>query len=86
MSTRKTISNVLLSQLYETTKERVKIQVQSADSVCITTDSWTSRGIESYLSLTAHYLDNNFELQSSLLGCFVFNEKHSAENLAEELN
>ena len=86
MPTRKTVSSTLLPQLYATIKERVKEEIKSTDSVCITTDGWSSRANESYLSVTAHYLDNKLELKSSLLECFKYDEKHTANNLAEELH
>ena len=85
MPCRKTVSNVLLSQLYSATKERVREELRSASSVTITTDCWTSITNENYLSVTAHYLDNNWHLKSSVLECFVYDQKHTAANLAEEL-
>ena len=35
--------------------------------------------------MTAHYLDDNFELGSCLLECIKFGERHTADNLATEL-
>ena len=85
MPGRKTVSNDLLSQLYSVTKERVREQLRPASSVRITTDCWRSLANENYISVTAHYLDNDCNLKSSLLDCFVYEQKHTAANLAEEL-
>ena len=81
----KTVSNVLLLQLYSVPKERIKEQLRLASSVTITTDCWMSLTNENYLSVTAHYPDNNWNLKSSVLDCFVYEQKHAEANLAEEL-
>lgn len=40
---------------------------------------------ENYMSLTAHFIDNNWELHSILLHCFKFSERHTSENLKLEI-
>ncbi|XP_069699303.1 E3 SUMO-protein ligase ZBED1-like [Periplaneta americana] len=66
------------------TKEKVKVQLESAEYVTITTDGWTSINNESYLSVTAHYI-KNVQMESYLLECYKYDAKHTAQNLAEEL-
>ena len=39
---RKTISNSLLLQMYESVLEKVKIDLQSVKALSLTTDGWTS--------------------------------------------
>ena len=41
--------------LYDETKAELK----EAESVAIATDSWTSRACESYMTVTAHFLNKN---------------------------
>lgn len=52
--------------------------------ISITTDGWTSRATTSFQAVTAHYLAN-WELKSALLGCFEWNERHTAEYINGEL-
>lgn len=53
--------------------------------VSITTDCWTSSNNESFMSITAHFIDTDFTIQSTLLSCSIFYQNHTSENLAKEL-
>ncbi|XP_026736462.1 zinc finger BED domain-containing protein 1-like [Trichoplusia ni] len=82
LPTRKTISSSLIPKLYQTTKDKVLLQLKTeADAICLTTDGWTSTSNTSFVALTAHYIDQNSLLKSVLLGCIEFDERHTAENL-----
>ncbi|XP_063222172.1 E3 SUMO-protein ligase ZBED1-like [Bacillus rossius redtenbacheri] len=85
LPTRKTVSTVLVPQMYEQTKVKVRLALEAADAVTITTDGWTSVKNESYISVTAHYINKDMELHSCLLECFNYDDKHTAVNVAEEL-
>lgn len=37
------------------------------------------------MAVTAHFINNDFELQSVLLDCSSFGETHTSENLANAL-
>ncbi|XP_055786983.1 zinc finger BED domain-containing protein 4-like [Salvelinus fontinalis] len=81
---RKTFSKSLIPQLYESTQASVRERVQKATAVCLTTDCWTSRVTTSYMSVTCHFIED-FSMSSCLLDCFEFSDRHTSENLAEEL-
>lgn len=85
LPTRKTISSSLIPKLYETTKEKVQQLISKADALCLTTDGWTSINIVSYMGLTAHFIDENTELKSVLLGCTEFSDRHTSINLTNFL-
>lgn len=51
-------------------------------AICLATDGWTSLNNESFIGITAHYIDKQTKLCSSLLGCVAFDDKHTAINLA----
>ena len=55
-------------------------------TICITTDLWTSRVTESYIAITGHYLTQELEFKTVLLGCCNFPGSHTALNIAAELN
>lgn len=84
MPTRKTLSTVILPQVYNLTKNAVQEQLQSAEFVTLTTDGWTSIRNESYISVTAHFIRDQ-HMQSYLLECYKYDAKHTAQNLADEL-
>lgn len=82
LPSRKTISTVLLPALFEDRYNDVKIQLKDVLSVTLTTDCWTSLNNESFLAVTAHYINSNFNLCSTLLECKYFHDAHTSENLA----
>nr|XP_054594486.1 zinc finger BED domain-containing protein 4-like [Nothobranchius furzeri] len=63
--------------------ERVKRGVQQAVAVSITADMWTSLNMEAYLALTCHYISDNMQLCTSVLGVKHFPQSHTADNLAQ---
>ncbi|CAK1599508.1 unnamed protein product [Parnassius mnemosyne] len=76
----------MIPALYQQTLSSVReIVSRDAKSVCLTTDLWTSSQTESYIGVTAHYIDDNFEPQKILLGCKSFNESHTSANLTKAL-
>lgn len=54
LPSRKTVSNSLLPQLYESTVDTIKNKLKNVTAVCLTTDAWTSINNESYVAITAH--------------------------------
>lgn len=85
LPSRKTISYSLIPQLFNSTEEILKEKINCATAVCITTDGWTSINNESFTSITAHFIDNDTNLNSNLLCCISYNDKHTAENLCQFL-
>lgn len=82
LPSRKTLSRSLLPQTYNNLVEEIKIKLKSAYAVSITTDGWTSINNQSFLAITAHYIDASSSiLCSNLLGCIEFNETRTASNL-----
>ncbi|KAL3976200.1 kinesin family member 14 [Sarotherodon galilaeus] len=63
--------------------ERVKMEVQQAVAVSITADLWTSLNMEAYLALTCHYINENMQLCTSVLGVKHFPQSHTPDNLAQ---
>jgi len=73
--------------------ESLQAQIQSKiskilekiDWVSITTDTWTSRALDSYMSVTAHFIDSDWTLQSVTLGLIPCFESHTPKYTAEHL-
>lgn len=82
---RHVISKTYVPAQYEQCKNSCKEVVQNVKAVCITTDTWTSVNTQSFLSVTAHFINSNFEFNSMLLECSEMLQSHTAPHLAEEI-
>jgi len=81
---RKTVSNSLLPQMYESIVQKVKTQLQNVSAVCLTCDGWTSINNQSFIAITAHFIDpeNDIKLESVLLGCISFPLSRTADKIS----
>lgn len=79
------VTNNLLSAEYKKKYEDIKKRISEGESICLTTDAWTSKANESYISLTAHFISKDWKLNSLFLNCFKTVNDHTAENLKNEL-
>lgn len=86
LPSRKTLSNVLLPAKFEEVHQKTREVLKNAKSVTITTDSWTSCNNDGFIGVTAHFIDNNFELKSILLEVDSSSINHTSQNLARELD
>ena len=53
--------------------------------IAITTDGWTSRATSSFVNITAHMVDGNFQMKDYVLQTRPLNESHTGENIAKVL-
>ena len=74
-----------IEKMYEEKAEDLRTRLAAAPKVSITTDGWTALTTESYVTITCHYIDLRFEMQSAVLQTRAMAERHTAENLAEGL-
>lgn len=84
LPSRKTLSKSLIPQLYDKTRAALQERIDKASAVSLTTDCWTSIATCSYMSITCHFVED-YKMFSCLLDCFQFTERHTADNLADEL-
>ena len=71
--------------MYADAVEKLKNSLQMAGKVAITTDSWTALTTESYVTITCHFIDNDWKVQTAVLQTRSTDDRHTAENLAENL-
>lgn len=57
----------VIPELYHETKVQVMASMTQANRVAITCDSWTSVSTESYVTITAHYVSEDWQILSSHL-------------------
>ncbi|XP_013589621.1 PREDICTED: zinc finger BED domain-containing protein RICESLEEPER 2-like [Brassica oleracea var. oleracea] len=73
-------------KIYEREKQKLrKILVEFPGRVCLTTDLWRAITIEGYLCLTAHYVDDDWNLQAKILAFIAFPPPHTGIAIAMKL-
>ena len=75
-----------LKAAYDNKKEHVEKILESASSVCLTSDCWTSRMDDSYLSVRVNLIDNEWVPRSYMLATDEISQTYSAENFAEKMS
>ncbi|KAK7934198.1 hypothetical protein WMY93_005094 [Mugilogobius chulae] len=78
-------SKTALPKLYESCRERLSRDVQNASFYSTTSDLWSSRTSEPYLSLTIHFISDDWRLLSYCLQTSYFPEDHTGELIAQGL-
>lgn len=82
LPSRKTLTEIKIPRLYADTVANLKKQLKQVHSISCTTDAWTSVSNKPFVSLTAHFIDNNWQMQSFCLNCREMSEDHTGENWA----
>lgn len=82
---RTTFSETVIPNMYKSVVTRVREEIGQAESVAWTTDSWTSRATQSYVTITAHFVNQQFELCSRVLQTRDLPEAHTGENVGHLL-
>ena len=80
---RSTLTNSELPKLYAETQRAVTDSLKEAIAVSITTDGWTSRATQGYLTVTCHFIDNNWEFVNYVLQTRVLEQQHTGENIGQ---
>ncbi|XP_031276745.1 zinc finger BED domain-containing protein RICESLEEPER 2-like [Pistacia vera] len=71
-------------KIYYREKEKIKLALERvSDRICLTFDIWSSCTTDGYISLTTHYVDENWELQSRILNFCHIPPSHSRALLLE---
>nr|KYP61442.1 Putative AC transposase [Cajanus cajan] len=73
-----------INKMYECEKEKLKLVLSKLPGrINLTSDVWTSCTTEGYISLTAHYVDQNWKLHSKMLNFSHFPPPHSGREMAK---
>jgi hypothetical protein len=57
----------------------------TASSVSLTSDIWSGNAKEDYISVVAHYVSADWELQKKVVGFRLIEVKHSGENITDRI-
>ncbi len=77
-----TVMHAITSK-YNNTKEIVLEKIKSCTAVSFTIDIWTSNHMESYMTVTAYFISEDWRLHSFVLETKVLEVSHTAANIAE---
>lgn len=83
---RKSFSKEIIPKMYSRVVFDVKSELTTAVSLGITTDSWTSRANNRYVSYTAHFLSEEFQPKNYCLNVVNMDDSHTAQHLANSLS
>ncbi|KAK7901638.1 hypothetical protein WMY93_018407 [Mugilogobius chulae] len=79
---RKTVKT-MVEERYQQKKKKAEEDLKKASAVSLTADMWTSRNMDAYLGVTCHYLSDDLDLSTVLLGVQYFPMTHTAAHIAE---
>ena len=83
---RKYIKKPIFQNIYNKVTQKIQNELSDASSVTFTTGGWTStNGKCSFLSLTAHWLTNDFYQKSAVLRVCQLNVFHTAKNICDAI-
>lgn len=74
----------ILRQQYLSLIEKVRHSIEMKH-VAITSDIWTSTATEAYITVTAHFIDEDWNLVSRVLSTKAMPERHTGLNIADRI-
>ena len=63
----------------------MKAELAEVEYSALTTDLWSSRTTQGYITVTCHFISSDWKLSSIVLDTLPVDGAHTAENLAAEL-
>ena len=70
-----------LKQQYSIMKQKLQESL-SIRNLAITSDIWASRATEAYMTITAHYISDEWKMKSNVLCTSAMAERHTGANIA----
>lgn len=77
--------NTAIPKLYREVKPKVEEGLRTAERVALPCDAWTSRVVDSYFTITAYHLTEDWQLMYRILQTRAVHESHTGANIAEFL-
>ena len=86
LPTRTYMLNNVINPMFQETKEHIRKELKKCKNIGLTTDAWTSIVQQSFITVTAHIIDDDFKLVSYVLDTQEIKERHTSENLLHHLH
>lgn len=83
---RAAFTDTQIPALYNKVKIEITELLSNAERVALAVDCWMSCTTHSYITVTAHHIDKEWETQNVFLQTRVFHDAHRGINLAELLH
>lgn len=74
-----------LEELYGSVKNKLMTAIKNFHYVSLTTDAWSSRATTSYVTVTLHGINKNWNMVSYTLDTLEFEDRHTGPNLQKHL-
>jgi hypothetical protein len=75
-----------MKKLWKTGLQKIKDDFTTCTFlVSLTSDIWSGRAKQDYISVVAHYVNQNWVLQKRIVGFELIDEAHSGENIASAI-
>ena len=71
-----------LKERYAAMKRKLQESFRLCDNLALTSDIWTSRATQAYVTVTAHYISEDWKIQSYVLCTCEKPEMHTGVNIA----
>ena len=79
-------SKTAIPELYLQEKAGITDALKTIPYISCTTDGWSSLAKDPYMSLTVHYIDKDWQLESKCIATTYLPESHTADNIVNFLN
>ena len=79
------IQENVMTPMYEETKVYIKNALKKQVNIGLTTDAWTSTTQQSYITVTAHIIDEDCNLKPYVLDTTEITKRHTSENLMDHI-
>jgi hAT family C-terminal dimerisation region len=79
-------TRTVIPDMYAAVRAKIQLEVDKAEFVSFTTDIWTNdNNVDSFLGLTAHWIDDNWCRKSVVLEMQPLESRHTGEVIAETI-
>ena len=79
------MTSCIVPCMYKACKVAVSKILKKIQHISFTTDAWRSFNKDSYITITAHVLDEELELHSFVLDTSEMKDRHTSENLIKHI-
>ena len=79
------MTSFVVPAVYKACRGAVSDILKCIQHISFTTDAWRSFNKDSYITITAHVLDDDLELHSFVLDTSEIKERHTSENLFKHI-
>ena len=76
---------MIIFETYDTLKQELKQDLEKQSQVALKTDNWTSCTAQAYITVTAHFLTENWKPVTKVLSTAEMPERHTGVYIAQRI-